>query len=196
MTTTDQTAYAPASYGQPTPLAARQPRVVHDRNELRGVMGKFATGITVVTAGQTPPRGMTANSFTSVSLQPALVLVCVLREAAMHDVILDCDSFAVSVLSAHQEEVARHFANHRRQRGEAEFEVVDSTPGKQTGAPILADALAWLECRLAAVYDGGDHSIFLGEVLDMGHGSDGDALLFYGGNFHRLETAAVPDIDG
>jgi flavin reductase len=195
MTTTDQTPYTQSPFTQSRPLARRLPEITHDRNMLRGVMGKFATGITVVTAGQTPPRGMTANSFTSVSLQPALVLVCVLREAAMHDVILDCESFAVSVLSAQQEEVARHFANHRRPRGEAEFEVIDSTAGKQTGAPILADALAWLECRLDAVYDGGDHSIFLGEVLDMGHGSESDALLFYGGSFHRLETA-VPDIDG
>jgi flavin reductase (DIM6/NTAB) family NADH-FMN oxidoreductase RutF len=67
--------------------------------------------------------------------------------------------------------------------------VVDSTPGRHTGAPIFGDALAWLECRLAAVYDGGDHSIFLGEVLDMGHGTGDEALLFYGGNFHRLEKA-------
>jgi flavin reductase (DIM6/NTAB) family NADH-FMN oxidoreductase RutF len=183
MTTTDQTPFT--GY---RPLAENLAQVAHDRAELRGVFGKFATGITVVTAGQEPPRGMTANSFTSVSLSPALVLVCVLREAAMHKAILDCESFAVSVLSAHQEEVARHFANHRRPRGEAEFEVIGSTPGKHTGAPILQDAHAWLECRLAAVYDGGDHSIFLGEVLDLGHGADGDVLLFYRGGFHRLET--------
>jgi flavin reductase (DIM6/NTAB) family NADH-FMN oxidoreductase RutF len=184
MTTTDQTSFA-----DPRPLVEKLSAIVHDRNELRGVLGKFATGITVVTAGRDVPRGMTANSFTSVSLRPALILVCVMREALMHEVILDCESFAVSILSARQEEVARHFANHRRPRGEGEFEVVDSTPGKHTGAPILADALAWLECRLAAVYDGGDHSIFLGEVLDLGHGIDDDALLFHGGNFHKLETA-------
>jgi flavin reductase (DIM6/NTAB) family NADH-FMN oxidoreductase RutF len=184
MTTTDQ-----KSLADPRPLVEKLSETVHDRNELRGVLGKFATGITVITAGKATPRGMTANSFTSVSLKPALVLVCVLREAAMHDTILDCESFAVSMLSARQEEVARHFANHRRPRGEREFEVVDSAPGRHTGAPILSDALAWLECRLAAVYDGGDHSIFLGEVLDLGRGEGEDALLFYGGDFHRLETA-------
>ena len=184
MTTTDQTPYTDTR-----PLIEKLSEIVHDRNELRGVLGKFATGITVVTAGQDVPRGMTANSFTSVSLQPALILVCVLRETAMHQVILDSESFAVSVLSAQQEEVARHFANHRRPRGEAEFEVIGSTPGRHTGVPIIEDALAWFECRLAAVYDGGDHSIFLGEVLDLGHGTGDDALLFYSGNFHRLETA-------
>ncbi len=183
MTTTDQTSFA-----DPRPLVEKLSEVVHDRNELRGVFGKFATGITVVTAGKDIPRGMTANSFTSVSLRPALILVCVLREAAMHEVILDTEAFAVSMLSARQEEVAKHFANRHRPRGEAEFEVIDSIAGKHTGAPILTDALAWLECRLAAVYDGGDHSIFLGEVLDMGHGPESDALLFFGGNFHRLET--------
>jgi flavin reductase len=184
MTITDRTSLA-----DPRPLAERLSQGAHDRNELRGVLGKFATGITVVTAGRSAPRGMTANSFTSVSLSPPLILVCVLREAVMHDAIQESESFAVSMLSGRQEEVARHFANHKRPRGQQEFEVVDSTPGRHTGAPILSDTLAWLECRLAAVYDGGDHSIFLGEVLDLGHGTGDDALLFYGGGFHRLEPA-------
>jgi flavin reductase (DIM6/NTAB) family NADH-FMN oxidoreductase RutF len=169
------------------PLEQRLPAGHHDRTELRGTLGMFATGITIVTAGQSNPRGMTANSFTSVSLKPPLVLVCVLREAAMHDAIVDCGEFAVSVLSSKQEHVARHFANHSRPRGEGEFDVVDWAPGGHTGVPILADTLAWMECRLAAVYDGGDHSIFLGSVLDIGRGPDRDALLFYGGNFHSLE---------
>jgi flavin reductase (DIM6/NTAB) family NADH-FMN oxidoreductase RutF len=157
------------------------------REDLRAICGRFATGITVVTAGQDVPRGMTANSFTSVSLDPPLVLVCVLRTAVMHEAILGCESFAVSVLSAHQEKAARYFADRSRPRGDQEFAVVDSTPGPCTGAPILSGALAWLECRLAAVYDGGDHSIFLAEVLDLGRGVSDDALLFYGGGFHRLE---------
>ena len=159
------------------------------RSDMRAVCGAFATGITVVTAGKDSPRGMTANSFTSVSLKPPLILVCVLREAAMHDEILARDAFAVSVLSAGQEQVARYFADHRRPRGEHEFDLVDSAPGPHTGSPILNGALAWMDCRLAAVYNGGDHSIFLGEVLDLGRGPAGDALLFYGGGFHRLEPA-------
>jgi flavin reductase (DIM6/NTAB) family NADH-FMN oxidoreductase RutF len=184
VTPVDQTSFA-----DPGPLVRELPNIVHDRNALRGVLGKFATGITVVTAGTSAPRGMTANSFTSVSLDPPLILVCVLRGAAMHEVILESEAFAVSVLSAGQEGVARHFADHRRPRGKQEFEVVDAVPGRYTGTPILSDALAWLECRLAAVYDGGDHSIFVGEVLDLGRGSGDDALLFYGGGFHRLEVA-------
>lgn len=172
-------------------LAERLPAGVHDRTELRRAFGMFATGITVVTAGRGAPRGMTANSFTSVSLKPPLVLVCVLREAAMHGAILEGESFAVSVLSAQQEKVARHFANHARPRGDREFELVDCVPGRHTGVPIVCDALSWVECGLVAVYDGGDHSIFLGSVLDLGRGTDRDALLYYGGDFHRLE----PDLE-
>lgn len=157
-----------------------------DHRELRGVLGLFATGITVVTAGEDAPRGMTANSFASVSLQPPLILVCVKRDAAMHTAIQECGAFAVSMLSADQEPVARHFANHARPRGEEEFALVDWVSGERTGAPIVTDALAWLECRLVAVYQGGDHSIFLGQVLETGRGCGNDALLFFAGGFHRL----------
>jgi flavin reductase (DIM6/NTAB) family NADH-FMN oxidoreductase RutF len=164
-------------------------QIAHERRELREVLGRFATGVTVVTAGATVPHGMTANSFTSVSLEPPLVLVCVLREAAMHTTIVEGKAFAVSVLAADQEKEARYFADRGRPRDEREFAVVDASPGRHTGAPVLAGALAWMECRLAAVYDGGDHSIFLGEVVDLGRGPGAEALLFYGGGFHRLEPA-------
>ena len=170
------------------PPAVRVPAGGADRKELRGVLGLFATGITVVTAGTDVPHGMTANSFTSVSMHPPLVLVCVQRDAAMHDMILDGGAFAVSVLSAEQEQVAKHFANRARPRGEREFDVVECVPGRHTGVPIMAKTLAWLECRLAAVYDGGDHSIFLGSVLDMGRGAGRNALLFFGGDFHGFEA--------
>jgi flavin reductase (DIM6/NTAB) family NADH-FMN oxidoreductase RutF len=163
-----------------------EPVVAHDRNDLRRTFGMFTTGVTVVTAGKNTPRGLTANSFTSVSLDPPLVLVCVLREAATHAAILEYESFAVSVLSAHQEQVAQYFANPKRPRDDRQFDVVDWVPGHHTGAPILSGTLAWLECRLAAVHDGGDHSIFVGSVLDMGGGSSRDALLFFGGGFRQL----------
>ncbi|MEO6702324.1 MAG: flavin reductase family protein [Jatrophihabitantaceae bacterium] len=165
---------------------------VHDleyRNELRGVLGRFATGITVVTANSAiGPHGMTANSFTSVSLAPPLVLVCVMRDASMHQAILDSDSFGVSMLSTRHESLATYFANRGRPRDEHEFDLVDWVPGRHTGVPIVTQTLAWIECGLSAVYDGGDHSIFLGSVLDVGRGDDDDALLFFGGNYRRLES--------
>jgi flavin reductase (DIM6/NTAB) family NADH-FMN oxidoreductase RutF len=159
--------------------------------ELRSTLGMFATGITVVTAaGPEAPCGMTANSFTSVSMSPPLVLVCVLRDAKVHEAILQSGAFGVSVLSAHQATVAKHFANKARPRGEQEFDVVDWVPGRHTGAPIVSNTLAWLECRLTAVYDGGDHSIFLGSVLESGRDGNRNALLFFGGGFHSLEAEA------
>lgn len=164
-------------------------RVPLDRKELRGVLGRFATGITVVTAaGRAGPHGMTANSFTSVSLDPPLILVCVKHSAFMHAALLEAGSFAVSILSAGQEHTARYFADHARPRDEHEFDVVGSDPGPRSGAPILTGALAWLECELAAVHEGGDHSIFLGEVTNAGRDESVGALLFYTGGFHRLES--------
>jgi len=175
------------SDGQPQPGSAAAP----DAREMRRIFGRFATGITVVTAGRETPRGMTANSFTSVSIEPPLVLVCVQRNATMHETIREAGSFAVSVLAAHQERVARLFADRTRPRGKLEFDAVDAIPGPHTGAPVLSGALAWLECKLATTYDGGDHSIFLGEVQTLGRGKTEDALLFYDGGFHRLESDAL-----
>jgi flavin reductase (DIM6/NTAB) family NADH-FMN oxidoreductase RutF len=171
-------------------LAAPEPGYAPpDRSALRSAFGAFATGITVVTTGRSEPHGMTANSFTSVSLDPALVLVCVLRESALHGAILDSGEFAVSVLRPEQEHAARYFADRSRPRGDREFDPIESRPGPRTGAPILAGSLAWLECGLAAVYDGGDHSIFLGSVLDAGHEPDCAALLYHRGRFHHLSAA-------
>ncbi len=87
------------------------------RDPLREALRRFATGVTVLSAGRDMPCGMTANAFTSVSLSPPLVLVCVNRTAAIHQMVLDDGSFAVSILSARQEHVARHFASHSRPRG-------------------------------------------------------------------------------
>ncbi|WP_328499721.1 flavin reductase family protein [Streptomyces sp. NBC_00457] len=155
---------------------------------MRRVLGRFTTGVTVVTTGGATPHGMTANSFTSVSLNPPLVLICVLREAAMHEAVLDRKSFAVSVLSTHQEDLARYFADRRRPRGIQQFAPIEWSPGRFTGSPVVAGSLAWLECSLTATYDGGDHAIFVGEVLDMGVRDEHDALLFYDGGFHALRT--------
>jgi flavin reductase (DIM6/NTAB) family NADH-FMN oxidoreductase RutF len=127
---------------------------------------------------------MTANSFTSVSLDPPLVLVCVNRRSAIHQAVLDSRSFTVSVLSADQEQLARYFADHSRPRGEEEFSSVGWSPGPSTGAPILHGALCWLDCGLAAAHDGGDHSIYIGTVLASGSRPDCEALIFYRGGFH------------
>lgn len=169
----------------PTPLR-REPPVVTEGIGLRDVMSQFATGITVITAGGEHAHGMTANAFTSVSLDPPLVLCCVGRNARIHEAILCARHFGVSVLGSDQEEQARYFANRNRPPGPAQFDLVDWLPGPNTGAPLLAGSLAWLECDLHQVYHGGDHSIFLGKVLAASRGSGRDALLFFGGGFHQV----------
>lgn len=175
---------------QPEGIARATDDEVTVGRELRRVFGRFATGVTVVTAGRATPSGMTANAFSSVSLDPPLALVCVKHNASVHDTIIESGSFAVSVLAAHQEEVARLFADHSRPRGQHEFDAVDARPGPYSGAPVLSGALAWLDCKLAAVHEGGDHSIFVGEVQTIGRGTADEALLFYDGAFHRIEPEA------
>jgi flavin reductase (DIM6/NTAB) family NADH-FMN oxidoreductase RutF len=170
---------------QPSGVPSAGPRAEPPPSgQLREVLRGFATGVTVITVGRDVPQGMTANAFTSVSLSPPLVLVCVNRAAAVHRAVLGCGSFAVSVLSGRQEHVARYFADHSRPRGRQEFDVVGWSHGPSTGAPLIHGALAWMECELTASHDGGDHSIFVGSVLGGERGTARDALLFFGGAFH------------
>ncbi|MGW4461208.1 flavin reductase family protein [Micromonospora sp. NBC_01796] len=154
---------------------------------LRRSFSAYATGVTVVTVGGDAPHGMTANSFTTVSLDPPLVLVCVGRQAIMHGLLAETGTFGVSVLSAHQEAVARYFADKRRPLGAEQFEAVDCVPGQITGAPLVRGALAHFECKLRAAYDGGDHTIFVGELLSLDRHLDDKALLFYLGRFAQFD---------
>jgi flavin reductase (DIM6/NTAB) family NADH-FMN oxidoreductase RutF len=158
-----------------------------DSRMLRRTFGAFATGVTVVTVGGSTPHAMTANSFTAVSLDPPLALVCVGRDAMMHEALAECGGFGVSVLASEQEPVARYFADRRRPVGDAQFEFAEWLPGPCTGAPLLAGAAAHFECKLWRTYDGGDHTIFLGELLAaQRHAAADDTLLFVHGAFRRL----------
>ncbi|TDD83510.1 flavin reductase [Actinomadura darangshiensis] len=157
-----------------------------DPARLRRALGAYATGVTVVTAGRPRPHGMTANSFTSVSLDPPLILVCVGRGANMHRNLLTGDQFGVSVLGAGQQAVARHFADPARALGAAQFDAVDWHPGVLTGVPLITGALAGFECEVWRRYDGGDHTIFTARLLSMARRDDDGALLFFDGRFHPL----------
>ena len=159
---------------------------IEDPKVLRRAFGAFATGVTIVTIGGETPHGMTANSFTSVSLDPPLVLVSVGRTTGMHDLLLARGSFGVSVLGAHQRHAAKHFADRRRPLGAAQFDTVDWTPGRETGAPLIAGALASFECELYRSYEGGDHSIFVGRVVSLERSLDQDGLLFFQGRFRDI----------
>jgi flavin reductase (DIM6/NTAB) family NADH-FMN oxidoreductase RutF len=151
-------------------------------------MGCFATGVTVVTTvhGDTA-RGMTANSVTSVSLDPLSVLVCVNREAVTHGVLSASGVFCVNVLSDQQEALSRGCA--RPDTPEAALTGVAYRAGV-TGAPILEDALAYLDCRVAATMEFGTHTIFVGEAVDVA-AVDVEPLLFYRGKYARLAPSSA-----
>jgi flavin reductase len=158
-------------------------------SRMRAVMGRFVTGVSVVTTEGLQTHGMTANALTSLSLDPPLVLVCVAKTALMHQAITDNGVFAVSILGAHQSAVAAHFADRSRPRGRAQFEGLEWFPGQTTSAPLLTDAVAWIECCVIDALAGGDHTIFVGKVLHCEEGC-GDALVFNRGRFQALSTPA------
>ncbi len=155
-----------------------------DELRFRHVMAHFATGVTVVTSRAPGGRlcGLTANSLASVSLDPLLVLVCVGREAASHACIVAGGAFAVSILGRQHEVLARRFSLGDRS---ARFDELKYRT-ELTGSPVLDDALAWLDCRVTDVHEGGDHSIVVGEVVAC-DARDGDPLVFYRGGYHRME---------
>jgi flavin reductase (DIM6/NTAB) family NADH-FMN oxidoreductase RutF len=156
--------------------------------EYRDAVGRFTTGITVVTARSDGfAHGMTANSFTSVSLDPLLTLVCVERDAVMRKAIDEAGAFAVSVLAGDQEDLARYFSDPTRPMGLAQFLPIAWWPGPLTGAPLLDGALAFLELEVEQVYDGGDHLVYLGGVRWVEQGRDAGPLLYFGGAYRRLD---------
>lgn len=161
-----------------------------DADAFRRVVGHFATGVTVVTTCDDGRHvGMTANSFTSVSLDPVLVLVAVDRRARFHDAVLRAGSFAVNVLAAGHEEVSRWFATRGRPE---DHEHIDRWPhrvGDVSGAAVFDGVLAALECETYAVYDGGDHSLLVGEVVAMDEPRAGaEPLLYFKGVYRSLAS--------
>ncbi|MFH8385309.1 flavin reductase family protein [Kitasatospora sp. NPDC018058] len=172
-------------------LTAAPPRAaaIGDPVRLRRAFGAFATGVTVVTVGGACPRGMTANSFTSVSLDPPLILVSVGKEAVMHRRLAEAATFSVSVLGAGQEAVARHFADRSRPLGADQFDAVGHLAGRVGDAPLIAGAAAHFECAKWRSYEGGDHTLYLGELLAMDESPECDPLVFHRGAFRGLAPA-------
>jgi flavin reductase (DIM6/NTAB) family NADH-FMN oxidoreductase RutF len=154
-----------------------------ETSEFRRILGHWVSGIAVVAARASTgsPCGLTANAVTSVSLQPPLVLVCIDRTADSHDCIRDAGAFSINVLASDQERLARRFAEWDIA---TKFEGIAHSPGV-TGAPVLDDALAWVECTVRDVLPGGDHTIFIGEVV-AGDAGEGVPLLYYRGGYGRL----------
>jgi flavin reductase (DIM6/NTAB) family NADH-FMN oxidoreductase RutF len=156
-----------------------------DPQEFRSIMSSFATGVTVITAAAGDEmQGMTANAVTSLSLDPVMMLICVDKTSHTHHVLEAGGAFAVNVLGAHQEDVSRLFAKKAPpERGSLRGQRFRL--GK-AGAPVLEDALAFVECRIVDTHTGGDHTIFVGEVVDAGVADDVEPLLFFRGQYRTL----------
>jgi flavin reductase (DIM6/NTAB) family NADH-FMN oxidoreductase RutF len=155
-----------------------------DSDSFRSVLGRFASGITVVTTVDEAGRdvGMTVSAFSSVSLNPPLVQVCIDQAASMYDALLRADRFGISILSAEQEALSRRFAaidsSHR-------FDGVGYERG-ESGVVLLDDALGHLECRVVARHEAGDHTLFVGEV-ERASAGEGRPMLYYRGGYAQLE---------
>ncbi|NWJ45025.1 MAG: flavin reductase [Chloroflexi bacterium] len=156
--------------------------------DFRRTMGHFATGINVVTTVLDGTYyGITVNAFCSVSLEPPQALICIDKTTYTHEVLKKSKVFAVSMLSGEQQYLSERFAQH------------DSTGGKtfddlnlralETGSPVFEKALAYLDCKIVAEYEGGDHTIFLGEVLALGYSEAQNPapLLYYCSEYRILD---------
>lgn len=150
-------------------------------HHFRGSLGRFATGVAIVTFdGATKRHGITVNSFTSVSMEPPLVLVSIARSTKAHDELAN-RPFAVNILGAEQRQLAMHFAGRP---GPEPVWVEGET------APRLSGVLAYFECMPWAAYDGGDHTLYLGEVADFNYRS-GDALAFANSSFTTIPESQL-----
>ena len=150
--------------------------------ELRRLMRRFPSGVAVVTVDVEGERlGLTVSSFSSLSLEPAFVGVAISRQAALHELLREAGAFGASLLAEGQESVAAHFA--RGVPPIALWSGIATRPGAATGAPLLEDALGWVESRTAAEHPIGDHTLFLGEVLEVELGVAARPLVYLDGSY-------------
>lgn len=158
------------------------------QTEFRNAMGSFATGVTVITVDhEGKVHGMTANAFSSVSLDPLLVLVCVDHRARTHAHLHARKRFGVNVLADDQRAVSEYYALPSPTHEHAAREAGARFDRTQHGTPVLRGALAYLECRLHTAQNAGDHTIFIAEVEDVVV-REGDPLLYFRGEYRKIGT--------
>lgn len=160
-----------------------------DGQRLRAIMRRVPAPVVVITTGSGPQaRGMTASSFTSVSLAPPLVSVCVDKDASTHSTLMESDHFVINLLADDQALLADRFAEAGLS-GPEQFQTVPYHLDPN-GIPVLENTLGWLGCKKYEVCEGGDHSIFLGEVLEIGNGRPGGPLIFYDRTYRCIGRTA------
>jgi 3-hydroxy-9,10-secoandrosta-1,3,5(10)-triene-9,17-dione monooxygenase reductase component len=159
-------------------IASRPPDVAVDEEEFRRTLGRFCTGVAVVTTLDAEPVGFTCQSFASLSLEPPLVTFSVANRSRSLPRVLRAGAFTANILGAHQAPLARRFGGPHPDR----FAGVDWRPAPVTGTPHLPDAIAWVDASVRNAIPGGDHTIVIGHVTDV-RGGPGDPLLYYAGDF-------------
>ena len=154
-----------------------------DGRELRNALGRFATGVCVITTVNETRQavGITANSFSSVSLDPPLVLWSLQNNSDVYDVFSRPRYFAINILSSEQQALSDQYAR----KGGHELDPEHYQAGN-SGSPLIGDALVSFECELEATHEGGDHLIIVGRVREMHQGSSGEPLLFFSGGYREL----------
>ncbi len=158
-----------------------------DWNTFREAMRRFATGVAIMTVRDgNAIHGMTANAFTSVSKDPMLMLVCVMKDSITHDMVSRGKNFALNILGAHQRHLAQRFAKQIVPPLDPFFDIQHHPA--VTGAPIFDDCASYVDCHVAAAHDGGDHTIFVGQVEAAGLGKSREPLLLWvHGDYHSVE---------
>lgn len=173
-------------------MSATETTAAVDPKLFRRVMGRFATGVTVITAeAEDGVRGMTANAFMSGSLTPPLCIVSVAKKARLHDVLGEIGHFGVSILAQGQEAISQHFAGQGVSQPELLFE-------HMSGVPVLAGVSAAIASEIVATHDCGDHTLFIGRILAM-RDDERLPLVFHSGKYatvhYRKEVPADPTVD-
>jgi flavin reductase (DIM6/NTAB) family NADH-FMN oxidoreductase RutF len=170
-------------------ISSRVEQTEIDASHLRRAMGRFATGVTIVTAGIGDEiHGMTANSVTTVSYDPPLVLFCVNKTSRMREFVQEVGRFAINILSEEQEQLSRHFAARTPDSHNLPY---GSHFAELAGIPVLNNTLATLACEVYQMIEAGDHTMVLGKVIRLGYEeAETDPLLYFRGNYRNLEQPA------
>jgi flavin reductase (DIM6/NTAB) family NADH-FMN oxidoreductase RutF len=159
-------------------------RVKISRDEFRAALGRFASGVTIVTTRDNENRlhGITVSAFCSVSMDPPLILVCIDKQAGSHQAFEQSDAFVVNILREDQQYLSDRFASHLPDK----FEGVKYRAGLEN-LPVLEDVLVNLECRLVNAHDNGDHTIYVGEIV-ISTVTEGKPLIYFQGNYRKIES--------
>jgi flavin reductase (DIM6/NTAB) family NADH-FMN oxidoreductase RutF len=173
--------------------AAVAPMSAEQQRQLRGMMARFATGVAVVAARHGPLlAGMTANAIASVSIDPPLMMASISRKSETHVAIVGSHSYAVSVLAAEQRALAECFAQPTT-AGKLQRFCDAPWHEAETGSPILEGTIAFFDCRLVAQHPGGDHSLFVGEIVAAGFDEGAEPLIWYASRYRHLAPRGEPE---